>query len=219
MNLKKSLSQHVEYILRKKIMLLELKEGEHLKESKLAEELNISRGPIREAIKKLEFEGLVITSSSGRTLVAKFGLQYVENLYKVRKLLETYAVQNISKDALEHHGPHLRKLLSDMQDYITDNNKYLESDFNIHYQIVQMSQNKTLIQSWVALKDLFITLIEVTTEATKARNIDIFKEHEEIVEAILNQNLQEASNKLQQHLKDASNYYSNAVFKLINEEA
>ena len=219
MNLKKSLSQHVEYILRKKIMLLELKEGEHLKESSLAEELNISRGPIREAIKKLEFEGLVNTTSSGRTLVAKFDLQYVRNLYKVRTLLETYAVQNISKEVIEQVGLKLKKLLNEMQDCIKNNKQYLENDFNIHYEIVQMSQNQTLIQSWLAHKDLFITLIEVTTEATKARNNDIFKEHEEIVAAILNQNLHEASEKLEEHLMNASNYYSNAVFKLINEEA
>ena len=215
---KKNIGQYVEKILRRKIMLLELREGEHLKETILAEEMSISRGPIREAIKKLEYEGLVKTLGNGRTVVSKFDFAYTENLYKVRILLETYAVKNLNPSLLEEQGEFLYTYLNLMKQNLDDNEMYREADLSFHLHIIKMSGNQTLIQSWLSLKDLIITLIEVTTEATKDRNLDIVLEHKKIVEAIMEKDFEKASQMLEKHLTSAANYYSNAVFKLQNEE-
>lgn len=215
---KKNIGQYVEKILRRKIMLLELPEGEHLKETILAEEMSISRGPIREAIKKLEYEGLVKTLGNGRTVVSKFDFAYTENLYKIRILLETYAVKNLNPSLLEEQGEFLYTYLNLMQQNLDDNEMYREADLSFHQHIIKMSGNQTLIQSWLSLKDLIITLIEVTTEATKDRNQDIVLEHKKIVEAIMEKDFDKASQMLEKHLTGAAKYYSNAIFKLQNEE-
>lgn len=217
-NLKKSLSQHIEMILRKRIMLLQLAEGEHLIESNLAEEFNISRGPIREAISKLESEGLVSTSSSGRTVVSKFDIQYIKNLYDVRILLETYAIQILTTETVAEEGAKLKEYIQQMEQHIGDNELYREADLNFHFQIVKMSKNKILIKSWLAIRELLLTLIEVTTKASTDRSNDILKEHESIGNEILKGNFENASHHLEVHLHRASKYYSDAVFRLQNEE-
>lgn len=215
---KKNIGQHVEKILREKIMLLELKEDTHLKESIIAEEMEISRGPLREAIKKLEHEGLVKTLGNGRTVVSKFDFAYTENLYKIRILLETYAVKNLNPSLLEEQGEYLYMYLNSMHENLDDNKAYREADLSFHLHIIKMSGNQTLIQSWLSLKELIITLIEVTTEATKDRNLDIISEHRKIADAIVEKDFEKASQMLEKHLTGASEYYSNAVFKLQSEE-
>lgn len=217
-NLKTNLSQQVEQILRSRIMLLELKEGEHLKENNLAEEFNISRGPIREAIIKLEQQGLVSTSSNGRSIVSKFDIDYIKNLYDVRILLEKYAIQSLREELVKAEQQELKELISKMTNNIGDNKLYHEADLNFHFQIVKMTNNITLIKSWLGMKELFATLIQVTTKASNERSQEILLEHQKIYEAIYYQEYEKASNYLEEHLKDASEYYCEAVFRLRNLE-
>ncbi|WP_332646098.1 GntR family transcriptional regulator [Lysinibacillus sp. 54212] len=217
-NIKRNLSEHIETIIRKRIMLLEFKEGEHIKENKLAEEFNISRGPIREAITKLEIEGLVTRALNGRTLVSKFDIQYVKNLYDVRILLEKFAIQALSNGVAVEELEELQAYVDEMNNQRDDSDAYREADINFHFLLVKLSKNKTLIQSWLALKDLLLTLIEVTTTASHERRDDIIDQHDAIIVAIRNEKYEEASAYLEEHLNSASQYYRDAVFRLQNEE-
>lgn len=217
-NLKTNLSQQVEQILRSRIMLLELQEGEHLKESNLAEEFNISRGPIREAIIKLEQQGLVSTSSNGRSIVSKFDMDYVKNLYEVRILIEKYAIRSLREELVEGEQQELKEQILKMTENIGDNELYHEADLNFHFQIVKMTKNITLINSWLSMKELFATLIQVTTKASNVRSQEILHEHQKIYDAIYHHEYEKASQYLETHLKDAAQYYCEAVFRLRNLE-
>lgn len=217
-NLKTNLSQHVEQILRSRIMLLEFDEGEHLKETNLAKEFNISRGPVREAIIKLEQEGLVSTSSNGRTLVSKFDIVYIKNLYEVRILLEKYAIQSLNAALVEREKELLSKIFCQMTENVGDNEQYHEADLNFHFQIIKMTNNITLINSWLGMKQLFATLIQVTTKASHERSQEIMLEHHQIFNSIINNEFEKASNYLESHLKSAADYYCEAVFRLQNME-
>lgn len=218
MNLKTNLSQHVEQILRSRIMLLELSEGEHLKETNLAKEFNISRGPIREAIIKLEQEGLVSTASNGRTLVSKFDIRYIKNLYEVRILLEKFAIQSLNSQLVEVEKDLLKEIFNQLSENVGDNQLYHEADLNFHFQIIKMTNNITLINSWLGMKKLFATLIQVTTKATHERSQEIMQDHQHIYDAIINNDFEKASSYLESHLKNAADYYCDAVFRLQNME-
>lgn len=216
--IKRNLSEQIEEVIRKRIMLLEFSEGEHIKENKLAEEFSISRGPIREAIAKLELEGLVTRAANGRTMVSRFDIEYVENLYDVRIMLEKFAIQTLVKgvnnDALEE----LQSYVDTMKTQKDHSDIYREADINFHFSLVKLSQNKTLIQSWYSLKDLLLTLIEVTTTASSERQNDIIEQHDSIINAIREGQFNQASIVLEEHLRSASDYYREAVFRLQNEE-
>src|SRR5699024_986033 len=93
---RKLIWQQVLEDLRKKIILDEIKGGEHLKEAELSNQLGVSRGPIREAIVQLEKEGLVQTLKNGRTKVIGFTIKDVDDLYYSRIIIETAAIEQLN---------------------------------------------------------------------------------------------------------------------------
>lgn len=214
---KRHISEQVLGYLRKKIMLQELKEGDHLKESELSEELSISRGPIREAISKLETEGLVKTPSNGRTIVQKFGKKDIKDLYESRILLETYALTTLDPLLLDEEGQLLYHYIKQMEDSATGGRQNVEADLNFHYQLLKMTGNRTLIRLWTSLNEIIKALIEVTSEFTSERQNEIVLEHRVVADALLGKEIAKAQVLLRTHLEGASDYYSKAVFKLQGE--
>lgn len=211
---KRHISEQVLIYLRKKIMLQKFNEGMHLKESELSKELTVSRGPIREAISRLEAEGLVETPANGRTIVRKFGVQDVRHLYETRILLECYALSKLDPVLLKDNIHLLYEYVYQMESKIKD----VESDIAFHYLIVKMTGNKTLIRLWNSMNEVIKTLIEVTTEFTVTRQHEIVADHRVIVDALKIDDVEKAQELLRYHLKDASDYYSKAVFQMEEEE-
>lgn len=214
---KRHISNQVLIYLRKKIMLQEIKEGAHLKESELSKELSISRGPIREAISKLEAEGLVKTPANGRTVVQKFDEVDIRHLYESRILLENYALSMHDAELLEKEGHLLYENIAQMEASLTENSLDVNLDLEFHFLLVKMTGNKTLIRLWTSMNEVIKTLIEVTTEYTATRQQEIFLQHKVVADAIMEGNVEEAQKLLRFHLESASDYYSKAVFELQEE--
>ena len=80
--------------LRQAILKGELKPGERLMEIQLANRLGVSRTPVREAIRKLELEGLVLMIPRKGAVVAEITIKDLEDVLEVRGVLEILAVQN-----------------------------------------------------------------------------------------------------------------------------
>lgn len=94
-----SLGDEVVTQLRAAIHRGDLAPGEHLSEEALARILKVSRGPIRDALKQLEREGLVVPQPNGRKFVARMTRQDVEEIYSLRLILECLAVQSACRNA------------------------------------------------------------------------------------------------------------------------
>ncbi|WP_067728899.1 GntR family transcriptional regulator [Oceanobacillus damuensis] len=215
MNIKKNhVSEQVLTYLRKKIMLNELKEGDHLKESELSKRLNVSRGPIREAIAKLEAERLVETPSNGRTVVGKFDVRAIKNLYDSRILLEKHALTQIDSESLTKHIDTLNLYIKQMQDSHSNGIRDVESDMAFHGLLVKMTNNQTLIQLWNSLNGLIETLIEVTSAYISIHQQEIIEEHQVVVDALKKQEVEKAQELLAIHLENASDYYCQAIKEL-----
>ncbi|WP_156288375.1 GntR family transcriptional regulator [Oceanobacillus salinisoli] len=211
---KRHISDQVLAFLRKKIMLRELKEGDHLKESDLSKKLNVSRGPIREAIAKLETEGLVETPSNGRTVVGKFSIEDIKNLYDIRILLEKHALTQINAEQLEGKKYLLYSYVDQMQYSYNKEIRDIESDLAFHALLVDLTNNKTLIQLWNSLQGVILTLIDVTSEFVQLHQQEIIEEHRVILDALVNGDFEKAQEFLCRHLEGASTYYSSAVVNL-----
>lgn len=205
---KKHVSEHVLLFLRKQILLNELKEGDHLKELELSKSLNVSRGPIREAISQLEKEGLVTTLSNGRTIVNKFDKKDIWNLYDTRILLEKHAVTQITPEKLNKNLPKLETLVEELENEYKKGVKDVESDLEFHATIVKMTENKTLIQLWLSLYGLIRTLIEVTSSFERLRQEKIIIEHKKIIEALVKGDIEETQIMIEQHIKGVQDLVS-----------
>ena len=87
--------------LRQAILKGELKPGERLMEIQLANRLGVSRTPVREAIRKLELEGLVLMIPRKGAVVAEITIKDLEDVLEVRGVLEILAVQNACQNITE----------------------------------------------------------------------------------------------------------------------
>ena len=79
--------------LKRRILVGELRAGERLSERELTSRLNVSRTPLREALKQLTREGLVFSKPQSGHYVQKFDLQTVDDLYVLREVLERHAIE------------------------------------------------------------------------------------------------------------------------------
>lgn len=133
-------------ILRQAIIANKLVPGARLLEEHLARELNVSRTPLREALKVLENEGFVQRLLSGGYLVAPLSDKELNNLYSIRLVLEGLAAhqaaQHISEDELEA----LEEWNGQMKNYWLKqrNEEALKAGRSFHAVIYRASQNENL---------------------------------------------------------------------------
>lgn len=135
--------------LRQAILKGELKPGERLMEIQLANKLGVSRTPVREAIRKLELEGLVLMIPRKGAEVAEITRQDMEDVLEVRTALEELAV----KDACDHitdaqlselkkASNEFKKALLESKDLVT----CADADMHFHDVILSATNNRRLIQ-------------------------------------------------------------------------
>ncbi|MBP2077527.1 GntR family transcriptional regulator [Oceanobacillus polygoni] len=211
--MKKNIFNHVLEHLRKEIILGNYAVGDYLVEVKLAEELNVSRGPIREAIARLEAENLVEKYSNGRTVVKGFGVKDIQNLYDSRILLENHALTQLSRDEFTKNEKVLFLYIDQMKEAHEKEERDIEIDLAFHGLLVKMSKNNTLVQLWLALRELFRTLIDITSEATIANQKEIIAHHARIVEALADGEMKQAQILLKAHLEEACQYCCEQIIR------
>ena len=141
--------------LRNAIKKGKLKPGERLMEVQLAEELGISRTPVREAIRKLEQEGYVIMLPRRGTYVSSVSVHDVQEIFEIRTALESLstglAARRIENEELER----LQKLLTIIEGYIEkrDIDNIVKTDIEFHDLLYHVSRNERLGQIISNLKE------------------------------------------------------------------
>ena len=172
--------------LRQAILRGEFKPGERLMEIQLANKLGVSRTPIREAIRKLELEGLVIMIPRKGAEVADITEKSLRDVLEVRKALEELAVQlaceKITQEELEElekAGENFKKVLNRSKD-ITE---VAEADVRFHDVIYMATDNQKLI---LLLNNLREQMYRYRVEYLKREEAypQLIAEHAAIIEYI-----------------------------------
>lgn len=133
--------------LRRLILNNELSPGTHLVETALAESLGVSRGPVREALKALDREGLVVISPHKGAVVAEWSLQDLLDAYEVRSLLELRAVELTTERAAPACAAELDTLLTvwEAAVRVEDRERCADLDFDFHRVIWRHAGNRSLL--------------------------------------------------------------------------
>ena len=188
--------------LRDAILKGELEPGERLMEIQLAERLGVSRTPIREAIRKLELEGLVLMIPRKGAEVAEITEKNMRDVLEVRKALEELAVQlaceKITQEELEElekAGENFKKVLKRSKD-ITE---VAEADVRFHDVIYMATDNQKLIHLLNKLRE---QMYRYRVEYLKNPDVheQLIQEHEEIVYHIKRREKVEATAVTCQHI-------------------
>jgi len=187
--------------LRRAILKGELKPGERLMEMDLANRLGVSRTPIREAIHKLELEGLAVMIPRKGAKVASITIRDLKDVLEVRKGLEELAVklacERISTDEIQK----LKKFSNQFQFAMkTDNLAGLaESDVEFHEIIYHATDNPRLVQILNNLREqMYRYRIEYLKDSTARKTLAI--EHEAIWTAVKERNKEKAVENIRNHI-------------------
>jgi len=202
----KTLSGKTTNALREAIVKGEIAPGEKLNEPKLAEQLQVSRGPLREAIRRLVAMRLVNHVPHVGASVVTLDLDSIMELYDVREALEgkaaALAAQNMSSDDIEK----LHQLLHVHQTHYDENQgEYMQSDgdFDFHYQIIKGSQNKMLTNQLCNELYHLIRMFRYQTSRYKQRSHRALKEHSQLIYAIEERDSMMAEMLMRRHIARA----------------
>lgn len=187
--------------LRQAILRGELKPGERLMEIQLANKLGVSRTPIREAIRKLELEGLVLMIPRKGAEVAEITEKNLRDVLEVRCALEELAVQ-LACDRIDKQG--IRDLQQAAKNFESvldsaDITKIAEADVAFHDIIYMATDNKRLIQ---LLNNLREQMYRYRIEYLKKKEYypRLLAEHQDIIQAIANGERERATKITSQHI-------------------
>jgi DNA-binding GntR family transcriptional regulator len=178
-----SLSEWVYGELRKKIVTGALKPGDRLREVGLATSLNVSRTPIREAIKRLESDGLLKYLPNRGAVIASLTQEQAGELYGLREILEAAAARLAAQHALDHEIQLLKDVLQRQKDAGEDPATLARLNRIFHSTIYRMSHNRYLIDVLTKAQD-YMVLLRDTAYRAQGRAATAYAEHKEIVDAI-----------------------------------
>ena len=192
--------------LRQAILRGELKPGERLMEIQLANKLGVSRTPIREVIRKLELEGLVLMIPRKGAEVADITEKSLKDVLEVRRALEELSVKltcdRITKEEikeLEQAAENFRKTMKSK-----DITEIAEADVRFHDVIYTATKNQKLIQ---LLNNLHEQMYRYRIEYLKDEEVypKLLKEHKEIIERINRGEKEEAARIVCEHIDNQVN--------------
>lgn len=189
--------------LRQAILKGELKPGERLMEIALAERLGVSRTPIREAMRKLEQEGLVVMIPRRGAQVASITEKDLNDVLEVRIALENMAVEKACMRMTEESLGRLWLAAKTFERTMKEGDlvKLAEADEAFHDIIYQASDNYRLIQTLNTFKEqLYRYRVEYLKEE-ETRN-QLVKEHEEVYRAIKGRDIRLAQEISFRHIEN-----------------
>ena len=187
--------------LRQAILKGELAPGERLMEIQLAQKLGVSRTPIREAIRKLELEGLVLMIPRRGAEVARISEKSLKDVLEVRRSLEELAIELACQRMTEEDMQALEEAQKAFKAAIDqgDAMKIAETDEAYHDVIYHSTRNKRLVQILNNLREQMYRYRLEYLKDTQSHD-RLVEEHQKIVNAIIEKNKEEAVRLIQEHI-------------------
>ena len=187
--------------LRQGILTGELKPGERLMEIHLANKLGVSRTPIREAIRKLELEGLVTMIPRRGAEVAQITEKSMKDVLEVRKVLDNLSVELACDRITEEEKEMLQSACVDFEDAVKtgDFSMIAKTDVAFHDIIVAATRNIRLSQMVNNLAEqMYRYRFEYIKDSTQHNRL--VQEHKEICEGIVSGNKEKALEAIEAHI-------------------
>ncbi|MDP4335370.1 GntR family transcriptional regulator [Curtobacterium sp. A7_M15] len=179
-----SLSRQIHARLREAIIRGEYPQGHKLAEVRVAEELSVSRVPLREAVPMLEMEGFVVTTPRRGAVVTTWTTELIHNLFDLREVLEVgaagLAAREIGRGA---SAERIEEALAHSHAVVDDGDPYLiaEASTLLHESIVEATGNPLMQASMRSVSGRVQWLFFLTSDLDVH---DAFNDHVELVAAI-----------------------------------
>lgn len=201
-----NLRSHIEQHIRAAIINGVFKPDEHLIEATIAEQLGVSRSPVREALSALEREGLIVNLPRKGYHVIRFAEKDIAEIYSLRLLLEREAMRR----AIERLSSVQATLLQETVDEIGrvaylpgERTRLVALDLSFHDRICQTADHSRLYFAWNSMRQQTAMLISLTS-LTHSNEPDQHQAiHQRILDAMLARDFAQADTLLHDHISQA----------------
>jgi DNA-binding GntR family transcriptional regulator len=210
-----SIGEKAYLYLRGRILSGELAPGAALSEVSIARELGNSRGPLREAIRRLTAEGFLRQAPTGGSIVVEFSRRDVAELYELREALEVYAVGKASEHQLRSSDLETLKRAVNEVLVLRDELKasreshlnaaamrrFIRLDLQFHTMLVRAAANSRILKV-VADTRVLLNIFAIRRKGHDAGQLaQIHRYHSQILEAIVRGDPPEAMRLLGEHIR------------------
>jgi len=190
--------------IREEILNNKYNVGEKIVEAKLAEELGVSRTPVREALKQLELDGLVENIPNRGVVVKGITTQDIADIYTIRMEIEGIAAKWCVERMDDEHIDTLKEIFELMEFYTfkKDVERCFELNTKFHETIYMATKSRYLEH---VLKDfqIFMKATRIKSLKTEGRMEDSLEEHKLILEALLNKDVPLAVERIKNHINNS----------------
>lgn len=216
-----SMGERVMADLRMRIISKDIHEGAILSENKLSQEYNMSRSPIRDALKLLEKEGLVQLKRMGAKVIG-LSEQDIDEIYDIRIIIESFVFKKLLKSETASLIHDLNKILEMMKIAVKyhDADEFSFRDIEFHEKIITFIQHRHIEILWSNLRPIMECLILLSMrhrmEENKADFNRVIENHELLIQAIENKDEQLVDEAFYKNFNDvhkqSDDLWSNPIF-------
>lgn len=197
-----------------------LQPRERLMEIQLADDLGVSRTPVREALRKLEQEGFIVMVPRKGAYVSDLSMKDVADVFEIRAALDGLAGGLAAERITEEELDLMERMLVEKGEAINQNDidKLVEADTRFHEAMYMASRNERLSNIISNLREQ-IQRFRLTSLSVPGRREDSLKEHRQILEAIQARDIQLARQLAQEHIENAETVLIDSLKKGNNLES
>ncbi|MEM7124813.1 MAG: GntR family transcriptional regulator [Chloroflexota bacterium] len=201
----RTLKENVIDVIRQSIIDGDLAPGSELNQAQIAEKLGVSRGPVREALGRLEQEGLIRVTAYKRVFITPLDRRYVEELYSVRAALETMALERSIDRVTPENLEKLEQIVDEMRTAARNNEeqRLVNLDLSFHEQIVTMADHNLAMTLWQRLTVGVKRCIR-TQHSSYTFLDEVVGTHPTIVTAIADRDKIAATQILREHITESA---------------
>lgn len=212
-----NLRDHIERRIRSAILNGAFGPGERLIESAIAEHLDVSRGPVREALAALEREGVVFHVPRKGYFVVDFTDKDVEEIYSLRLLLEVEALRRALDQFTDKDLVEMQRIVDELGAAALEKRepeRIVELDLSFHACICRVADHSRLYAAWQGTRTQARLLVGLTSKTHYDHPEEPKELHQSILEAIRDQDLTRAQEILTDHILDAQRRANMALERL-----
>lgn len=188
--------------LKESIQAGELKPGQRIREIEMADRLKMSRTPVREALRRLEADGLLTFAPYRGMVIAELDHQAVMELYQMREVLEGTAAGLAARHASEAEITVLRDIMASDPGDDAEPHRHAQHNRQFHGALYRAAHNRYLLKTLNVLRDA-MALLGSTTLSLTGRSDTAREEHAAIVQAIEAHDVQAAETAARAHIRAA----------------
>ncbi len=179
--------------------------GDNLIETKLSEELGVSRTPVREALRQLELEGLVQSVPNKGVTVKGVSSEDIHDIYTIRMLIEGLAARWAAEKITPQELEELKEAV-DLEEFYTmkhDYSRLLKLDTRFHDIIFKASKSMPLMHTLSTFHH-YVQKARKISMSSPNRAMEVLNEHKAIMQAIIDKDAARAEMLTTEHVKNAS---------------